>query len=151
MYFLNEAEILIEALKNYYKVETISQLAEALGVSQPTLSAWRKRNSIGSIRAKCQELDIYYDIFETEETLEKINRLKSSKNNFSQHGRSNTQIGEQHNQGDGIKHENKGNNSTGEGDLNPLFNALQAVAVAFNKEEFVKSEIKKLIATVSKK
>jgi len=75
MYSENEASIAIEKLLNYFQVSTISALADKLGISQPSISAWKKNNYISAIQKKCRELGIYGEIFENP----KINRLKNSK------------------------------------------------------------------------
>lgn len=59
----NEASIAIEKLLNYFRVSTISALANKLGISQPSISAWKKNNYISAIQKKCRELGIYGEIF----------------------------------------------------------------------------------------
>jgi uncharacterized protein YjcR len=57
------AEYLIEQLLSYYKVTTISDLANKIGVSQQSISGWKSRNSISAIKTKCRKLGIYNEIF----------------------------------------------------------------------------------------
>ena len=58
------AEFLIQKLMRYYQVFTISELAEKMGVSQPSVSGWKRNNYIKAIANKCRELGIYNEIFE---------------------------------------------------------------------------------------
>ena len=59
----NEAEVLIMRLMDYYDVFTISELANKLNISQPSISAWKKNNYVKAIANKCRELKIYDKIF----------------------------------------------------------------------------------------
>ena len=63
---MNEASILIDNLKKYYKVGTIQELANKLGIKQNTISGWKQRNSVNAIKRKIFELDI--DINTEQET-----------------------------------------------------------------------------------
>lgn len=60
---LRDANDLIDRLMEFYGVDTISELAGYIEVSQPTISRWIKNNSIEAIKKKCMELNIYNDIF----------------------------------------------------------------------------------------
>ncbi|MFX4231340.1 hypothetical protein ACOL3I_07625 [Aliarcobacter butzleri] len=57
------AEILIQKLMSFYNVFTISELANIIGVSQPSISGWKKNNYVKAIANKCRELGIYNEIF----------------------------------------------------------------------------------------
>jgi len=57
------ADELINKLLNYYRVHTISELSEKIGIGQPAISKWKINNSIKTIKKKCIELGIYNDIF----------------------------------------------------------------------------------------
>jgi DNA-binding transcriptional MerR regulator len=58
---MNEASILIDNLRQYYKVGTIQELAKKLGVKQNTISGWKQRNSVNAIKRKIYELDLNID------------------------------------------------------------------------------------------
>jgi len=60
---MKEAEYYIDKLLEYYQVSTMSELAQAIGISQPSVSAWKKNNYVSAIKKKCRELGIYTDIF----------------------------------------------------------------------------------------
>ena len=57
------ADILIQKMMVFYNVFTISELANVIGVSQPSISGWKRNNYIKAIANKCRELGIYNDIF----------------------------------------------------------------------------------------
>ena len=59
----NEIDHIIDNLMSYFQVSTISQLSEAMGISQQTVSAWKSRNSITAIKKRCRELQIFDEIF----------------------------------------------------------------------------------------
>ncbi|MBS4069079.1 MAG: helix-turn-helix domain-containing protein [Sulfurimonas sp.] len=58
-----EIDEIFEKLFQYFHVTTISDLADKLNMSQPSVSNWRSRNSVSAIKKKCRELDIYNEIF----------------------------------------------------------------------------------------
>lgn len=60
---MNDTELILNKLLDYYKIDTMSELSELLEVSQPTISKWKARNSITPIKKKCRELGIYNEIF----------------------------------------------------------------------------------------
>lgn len=60
---LRDANDLIDRFMEFYGVDTISELAEYIQVSQPTISRWIKNNSIEAIKKKSIELGIYDEIF----------------------------------------------------------------------------------------
>jgi len=58
------ADDYIEQLMDYFKVYTISELADYLKIGQPSISKWKANNMVNAIKKKCKELGIYNDIFE---------------------------------------------------------------------------------------
>lgn len=58
-----EIDEIFERLFRYFNVTTVSDLADRLNMSQPSVSNWRARNSVNAIRKKCRELGIYNEIF----------------------------------------------------------------------------------------
>ncbi|WP_323585424.1 helix-turn-helix domain-containing protein [Aliarcobacter butzleri] len=56
-------EIILQRLLDYFDLDNISQLADKLSVSQPTISKWKSRGSILPIKKICRELGIYNEIF----------------------------------------------------------------------------------------
>ena len=46
---MQNAEFLIQKLMRYYQVFTISELAGKMGVSQPSVSGWKRNNYIKAI------------------------------------------------------------------------------------------------------
>ena len=61
---ITQASELINKLKKYYKVGTIQELADKLGVKQNTISGWKQRNSVNAIKRKIFELDLPIDLLE---------------------------------------------------------------------------------------
>jgi len=53
----------LDRLFSFYRVRTLSNLAEKMGVAQPTLSKWKHANSFSLLEKKCKELGIYEEIF----------------------------------------------------------------------------------------
>lgn len=62
-YSINQAEVLIDKILDYYSVVTYSELANKINTTQQTISSWKQRNSVSAIKKKCRELDIYKEIF----------------------------------------------------------------------------------------
>jgi len=58
------ATTIVDHLMDFYKVSTITELAEKMGSSQSTVTKWRQNNSINAIKKKCRELGIYQQIFQ---------------------------------------------------------------------------------------
>lgn len=58
-----DIEIILQKLLDYFDLDNMSQLADKLSVSQPTISKWKSRGSILPIKKICRELGIYNDIF----------------------------------------------------------------------------------------
>lgn len=56
-------EEILEKMLFFYDLDSMSQLADKIGVSQPTISKWKARNSILPIKRICKELGIYKEIF----------------------------------------------------------------------------------------
>ena len=84
---MQNAEFLIQKLMRYYQVFTISELAEKMGVSQPSVSGWKRNNYIKAIANKCRELGIYDEIFEDLNTeIQKINTISGGQNAQNVHG-----------------------------------------------------------------
>ncbi len=60
---INEAEILIEKLLNYFNLTSLQELANKFNIKQSALSSWKSRNSVNAIKKRCRELGIYNEIF----------------------------------------------------------------------------------------
>jgi len=60
---MENVEDVIKKLCEYYQVSSITELASKMRVPQPTISNWKRRNSINSVKKRCRELDIYKIIF----------------------------------------------------------------------------------------
>lgn len=58
-----DIEIILQRLLDYFDLDNMSQLADKLSVSQPTISKWKSRGSILPIKKICRELGIYNQIF----------------------------------------------------------------------------------------
>lgn len=58
-----DIKIILQRLLDYFDLDNMSQLADKLSVSQPTISKWKSRGSILPIKKICRELGIYNDIF----------------------------------------------------------------------------------------
>lgn len=67
---MNEATALLNELMAYYKVGTLQELAEELGVARNTISGWKSRNAVLSIVKKIYELDLPID------TLQYVNEVR---------------------------------------------------------------------------
>lgn len=57
------AEYFIDKMMKHYQVDTLSALSNIIGISQPSISAWKKNEYISAIIKKCRELGIYDEIF----------------------------------------------------------------------------------------
>lgn len=75
------ADILIQKMMVFYNVFTISELANVIGVSQPSISGWKRNNYTKAIANKCRELGIYNEIFG--DLNSNINNFQNSKFNSS--------------------------------------------------------------------
>lgn len=80
----NEIKFIFDKLFAFYKVATITDLAQCLGLSQPTVTNWQRRNSINAIKKRCRELGIYDEIFGDLQKIKSIDDLKieNSKNDI---------------------------------------------------------------------
>lgn len=74
-----DAEKLIERMMTFYGVKTISELANIIHISQPSISAWKKNNYIDAIEKRCKELGIYEEIFKGIDTKELKIKIKQGK------------------------------------------------------------------------
>ena len=84
---MQNAEFLIQKLMRYYQVFTISELAEKMGVSQPSVSGWKRNNYIKAIANKCRELGIYDEIFAHLNTdIQQITTISGGQNAQNIHG-----------------------------------------------------------------
>lgn len=50
-------------LLDYFGCDTIAQLAQKLNVSHSVVSSWKQRQSVSALIKKCEELNIYDNIF----------------------------------------------------------------------------------------
>lgn len=79
--------LIINEIKNHLQYKTDTELAEFLGVKQPTISTWRKRNTIDYelIIAKCNDIDANWLITGKGKMLKKetINKSNFSVNETS--------------------------------------------------------------------
>lgn len=78
---INQSEILIDKMMDYYLVVTYSELAIKINTTQQTISSWKQRNSVNAIKKKCKELGIYDEIFG--DINSKVNNLQNSEFNSS--------------------------------------------------------------------
>lgn len=62
-YKINDIESILQRLLDYFNLDNMSQLADKLSISQPTISKWKSRGSILPIKKKCRKLGIYNEIF----------------------------------------------------------------------------------------
>ncbi len=86
----------------FYNVFTISELSNIIGVSQPSISGWKKHNYVKAIANKCKELGIYNEIFgDFNSKSQYIGSITNS--NISQNKLENQQIKEICNTGEIIK------------------------------------------------
>ena len=77
----HELKFIFDRLFAFYKVATITELSQCLGMSQPAVTNWQRRNSISAIKKKCRELGIYDEIFRDYENINSINDLIENRNN----------------------------------------------------------------------
>lgn len=76
----NEIKFIFDRLFAFYKVATITELAQCLGMSQPAVTNWQRRNSISAIKKKCREIGIYDEIFRNFENINSINDFIENRN-----------------------------------------------------------------------
>lgn len=60
---MNDIDMILNKLLEYYDIDTMAELSNILEVSQPTISKWKTRNAIIPIKRRCKELGIYDEIF----------------------------------------------------------------------------------------
>lgn len=68
---------------SYYNVFTISELANKIGVSQPSISGWKRHNYVKAIANKCRQLGIYNEIFgdfNLNRNIQKIDQISGGNN-----------------------------------------------------------------------
>lgn len=53
----NEIKFIFDRLFAFYKVATITELAQCLGMSQPAVTNWQRRNSISAIKKSVEKLE----------------------------------------------------------------------------------------------
>lgn len=85
-YSINQAELLIDKLLNYYNVSTYSELGIKINVSQANISSWKIRNSVNAIKNKCKEIGIYNEIFGDLNTNINNQIIRENLGNLSQTG-----------------------------------------------------------------
>jgi transcriptional regulator with XRE-family HTH domain len=86
-----EIETVLQKLLMYYDLDNMSQLAEKIGVSQPTISKWKTRNSILPAKKICRELGIYNKIFGDLNSSVNNQTIRDNHGNLSQTGNVYTQ------------------------------------------------------------
>jgi transcriptional regulator with XRE-family HTH domain len=59
---MTEVDRLLDKLMNYFKVGTLQELADKLGIARNTISGWKSRNSLSSVKRKIFELDLPIEI-----------------------------------------------------------------------------------------
>lgn len=60
---MNEFDMFFEKILDHFEVVTIKELSEKIDTGQSTISNWKQRKSIKSLKKKCRELGIYNEIF----------------------------------------------------------------------------------------
>lgn len=55
-----------DKLLNFYKVNSLKDLSKITNIPISTISSIKQRESITALKKKCRELDIYNDIFDTQ-------------------------------------------------------------------------------------
>ncbi|WP_201523833.1 hypothetical protein [Aliarcobacter butzleri] len=91
---INQSEILIDKMLDYYSVVTYSELAGKINTTQQTISSWKQRNSVNAIKKKCKELGIYNEIFgdlNTQNIQNQIIDTQNGINSFNNFAESNKQ------------------------------------------------------------
>lgn len=76
----NEMKFIFDRLFAFYRVATITELAQCLGMSQPAVTNWQRRNSISAIKKRCRELEIYDKIFKDFEKINSIDDFIENRN-----------------------------------------------------------------------
>lgn len=128
------AEFLIQKLMNYYNVFTISELANIIGVSQPSISGWKKHNYVKAIANKSRELGIYNEIFEDSNS--NISNFQNSTNVVAQDFSNNSNA--HHTQ-------NINNKSNIDENILKLIDTLYSFAKTNNKIDELKTDLSALL------
>ena len=82
-----DIEIILQRLLDYFDLDNMSQLADKLSVSQPTISKWKSRCSILPIKKICRELGIYNEIFRVQNTDTNNQTILDNHGNLTQNGK----------------------------------------------------------------
>lgn len=96
---MNDIDMILNKLLEYYDIDTMAELSNILEVSQPTISKWKTRNAIIPIKRRCKELGIYDEIFGVLNS--NINNFQNSTNVVAQDFSNNSNA--QHSQAFGNK------------------------------------------------
>lgn len=131
---INQSEILIDKMLDYYSVVTYSELAGKINTTQQTISSWKQRNSVNAIKKKCKELGIYNEIFG--DLNSNINNFQNSTNVVAQDFSNNSKA--QHTQ-------NIGNKSNIDENILKLIDTLYSFAKTNNKIDELKTDLSTLL------
>lgn len=125
---------ILEKMLLFYDLDNMSQLADKIGVSQPTISKWKARNSILPIKKICKELGIYEEIFG--DLVSSINSFQNSTNVVAQDFSNNNNA--QHTQ-------NIGNKVNVDENILKLIDTLYSFAKTNNKIDELKTDLSSLL------
>ncbi|QNM89426.1 hypothetical protein HOO34_07035 [Aliarcobacter cryaerophilus] len=128
------ADILIQKMMVFYNVFTISELANVIGVSQPSISGWKRNNYIKAIANKCRELGIYNEIF---------GDLNSNISNFQ--NSTNVVAQDFSNNSNAQYMQNIGNKSNIDENILKLLDTLYSFAKTNNKIDELKNDLSALL------
>ncbi|UXC30732.1 hypothetical protein N3114_12615 (plasmid) [Aliarcobacter butzleri] len=62
-YNLIDIEKVIDKLFDYYKAVNEVELSKKMGITNSTISRWKKDKAVEAIKRKCRRLGIYNEIF----------------------------------------------------------------------------------------
>lgn len=62
-YNLIDVEEIIDKLFDYYKAVNEVELSKKMGITNSTISRWRKDKAVEAVKRKCRRLGIYNEIF----------------------------------------------------------------------------------------
>ena len=86
---INQSEVLIDKILDYYSVGTYSELANKINTTQQVISKWKQRNAVNAIKKRCRELGIYNEIFKDskkqENTNDSVIETKNNEKNLSKY------------------------------------------------------------------
>lgn len=125
---------ILEKMLLFYDLDNMSQLADKIGVSQPTISKWKARNSILPIKKICKELGIYEEIFG--DLVSSTNSFQNSTNVVAQDFSNNNNA--QHTQ-------NIGNKVNVDENILKLIDTLYSFAKTNNKIDELKTDLSSLL------